>query len=137
MLEINRFTRLRKILKISQKDMAAALRIPDSTISRYENNVIKPSYDILSKIANTYNINLNWLLTGKGEMFTDRESEIGVPCFTRKVMDNDYKSLSDREYIERVQDDLLILQAKIKKMNEVLLDLQTQIMELRKQRKQR
>lgn len=44
----------------------------DVTIGRIVNEKREPSYKILTSIIQTFgNINANWLLTGKGEMFLD------------------------------------------------------------------
>ncbi|MDF2953960.1 MAG: Transcriptional regulator [Thermodesulfobacterium sp.] len=66
-----RFKLLRKKLKLSQKEMAKELGIPFTMISKYECGKIKPGTDMLTKIAITYKVNLNWLLLGIGKMFID------------------------------------------------------------------
>ncbi|OOM16726.1 helix-turn-helix domain-containing protein [Clostridium saccharobutylicum] len=53
---------LRKEKRISQKDMAAILKIPYSTYSNYENNNREPSAEMLNKIAKALNVNLAYLL---------------------------------------------------------------------------
>lgn len=52
-----------------------------TTISKYERGEVKPTTDFLSNICKTYNINLNWLLIGKGEMFigTNTASIVAEP----------------------------------------------------------
>ena len=62
---------LRKTLGLTLKEMSGKLGIPLSTLSKYEQDVIKPGVEILSRIASAYNVNLNWLLTGLGDMFID------------------------------------------------------------------
>jgi len=66
-----RFKLLRKKLKLSQKEMAKELGVPFTMISKYECGKIKPGADMLTKIAITYKVNLNWLLLGIGKMFID------------------------------------------------------------------
>ena len=68
-----RFKILRKKLKLSQKEMAKGLGIPFTMISKYECGKIKPGADMLTKIAITYKVNLNWLLLGIGKMFIDTQ----------------------------------------------------------------
>ena len=65
----NRLKKLRKNLQLRQQDMAEDLSVPFTTISKYELGLIRPGTEILSKIGNRYNVNLNWLLNGTGEMF--------------------------------------------------------------------
>jgi transcriptional regulator with XRE-family HTH domain len=69
----DRIKLLRINLKLRQQDMAAVLMIPFTAISKYEQGKIKPSSEILAKMAKIYNVNLNWLLTGVGSMFAKTE----------------------------------------------------------------
>ncbi|MFA7074907.1 MAG: helix-turn-helix domain-containing protein [Endomicrobiaceae bacterium] len=60
---------IRKKLKKSQKEFSDFLEVSQSAISNYEKNERTPSADFLNKLAEKCNINMNWFLTGKGEMF--------------------------------------------------------------------
>lgn len=64
---------LRKNLAITLKEMSEDLGIPLSSISKYEQGIIKPGVDILSKIAKTYKVNLNWLIANQGLMFESED----------------------------------------------------------------
>ncbi len=64
-----RLEELRKVLKLSQKEIAEKIKIPQRTYSNYENESNKIPQDILQSIATIFHVNLNWLLTGEGEMF--------------------------------------------------------------------
>jgi len=67
-----RLKALRKMLKLTQNEMAKILNTTIQTILRYEKGRVMPSLKFLSNLANIYNINANWLLTGKGEIFLSR-----------------------------------------------------------------
>jgi len=54
---------------LSQKELAEKLDIPSTAISKYERGEVKPSSEILAKFGESLGANINWLLTGKGEMF--------------------------------------------------------------------
>ncbi len=69
-----RLKEVRKYLKLSQKEMAEELGVPVTAISKYEIGRVKPASDMLIKINHKFKINLNWLLTGEGEMIIDRNS---------------------------------------------------------------
>ncbi|MDD3238417.1 MAG: helix-turn-helix transcriptional regulator [Candidatus Gastranaerophilales bacterium] len=70
MLEFKlRYRELRKTLGITLREMSSDLSIPLSSISKYEQGLIKPGVEILSRIAKAYKVNLNWLITGEGPMF--------------------------------------------------------------------
>lgn len=77
MTEFNtRFRELRKTLGITLREMSQVLDIPLSTVSKYEQGIIKPGVEILSKVSTRYNVNLNWLLTGVGEMFIENKDNL-------------------------------------------------------------
>lgn len=58
---------LRKKQKISQKDFAKILGVSNVVLSRYENGERKPDYDILIKIAEYFDVSVDYLL-GKSDI---------------------------------------------------------------------
>lgn len=62
-----------KKFKIKQKEFAKVVKISPSTLSEYKKGIKKPSMDTLYRISTEYNIDLNWLLTGKGEMLLSQK----------------------------------------------------------------
>ena len=66
-----RLKQLRRELNLTQSDLANACNVKLTFISKYENEIVKPSFDMLSKIALAYNVNLNWLVNGFGTMFIE------------------------------------------------------------------
>ncbi len=74
----DRIRQIRSIAKLSQKDMARILNIPITTVSKYERGENKPSSDILAKIGDLLDINLNWLLTGKGQKHISNEQQKNI-----------------------------------------------------------
>ena len=72
-----RLAEVRKFYGHTQKAMAEELLLTHSTYNRYESNTIEPNMQFLHEYCNNCNVNINWLLTGKGEMFlTDRALEV-------------------------------------------------------------
>jgi transcriptional regulator with XRE-family HTH domain len=64
-----RLNKFRKTLHLSQINMADALEIPQSTLSEMEKGRKNVSYNtIISLLSNYSNLNIDWLLTGRGEM---------------------------------------------------------------------
>lgn len=118
MSEFNtRFREIRKSLKLTLREMSQVLSIPLSTVSKYEQGVIKPGVEILSRVCLKYKVNLNWLLTGVGEMFLDGEElsrhngyvkikakrkngDIQITYVSDKLLfdPSDYKKISNGEY---------------------------------------
>jgi len=62
--------RIREI--IGDKDQvvfASELGIDNSNLSKYIKGKVKPGTDFYVALANKTNVNLNWLMTGKGEKY--------------------------------------------------------------------
>ena len=57
-----RLKELRKKKKISQLKLAMDLNMNQNTISRYENMEREAGYDVLIKIADYFNVSLDYLL---------------------------------------------------------------------------
>ena len=87
----NRLARLRD--KKSQSEFAEFLGVEQTYISRYENDKAKPGFDFLKILAEKTYVNINWLLTGEGDMFGSSKS---APELAGKVHDLERK-LEDRE----------------------------------------
>lgn len=61
--------RLREAIKrkqMTQRDLARAVNVREVSISKYVNGGV-PEWDILSKIALSLNVSIDWLLTGEGD----------------------------------------------------------------------
>jgi transcriptional regulator with XRE-family HTH domain len=67
---------VRDFLDISQKDFAEKPGAANSFISDIETEKTKPGYDILVKMAHTFNISPNFILPGKGKMFLDEQEDL-------------------------------------------------------------
>lgn len=86
---------VREKQKLSQKAFAEKCgNVPSTTISKYEQGVIKPSAEILSKMS-YMGININWLLTGEGEM-TRGKSE------AKEVASEAVEALSEDRMLEKI-----------------------------------
>ena len=90
---------IRKHKALSQKEFALALNVSRSYISEVENNNKKPSIEMLMGINGHFSdINPDWLLAGKGEMYRDKKP--AQPPFRDRdlnVIVNNYNKLSDEE----------------------------------------
>ncbi len=62
----DRFKEIREKIFKTQTEMATALGVTRQAISSIEQGKTKPSYDLLFLLINQYNINLNYLIDGKG-----------------------------------------------------------------------
>lgn len=67
-----RLKKIRSILNLQQKEFSEKVGISQGFLSELESNKKAPSYTLLIAISHVFNVNLNWLLTGEGEMFIDK-----------------------------------------------------------------
>jgi len=74
-----RLIQAREYLGFNQSDFAAELVLAPQSLVRYEKNKVKPSIDFLIKLTYMFNINSNWLLSGKGNMLLEDESSTSLP----------------------------------------------------------
>lgn len=64
----DRLTYLIDNLQIKKKDFAEAIGVSTGNVSDWCSGRSKPSYNALKKIEAAYNISLEWLIEGRGEM---------------------------------------------------------------------
>ncbi|MCK9473346.1 helix-turn-helix transcriptional regulator [Sulfurimonas sp.] len=74
-----RLVKAREILGFNQSEFAKEIDLAAQSLARYEKNKVNPSVEFITKLTNMFNINSNWLLTGKGEILQDNESKISIP----------------------------------------------------------
>ena len=67
------------IEKMASELTANGYSITFKTISGYEKAFRQPSVQFFSFFTNVYDANPNWLLTGNGEIFLNKEKEYSVP----------------------------------------------------------
>ena len=68
--EIGRRLRyIREVKNLSQAEMGNSLGIQYQHVSKYERGESVPTWENLTKLLELYNVNLNWLLTGRGSIF--------------------------------------------------------------------
>jgi len=104
-----RLTLLRKTLDINQTDMAMTIGCSQANISKYEKDSTTMSIEFLIPLRKAFNVNLDWLLLGIGEMFI---SEPRVPRTSRIKQ----KPKSNDKMIKEIDD----VQLKLQKIKESL-----------------
>lgn len=106
---------------------ARALDIAPTSIANYLNKerASKPSSDILEKIANTVaNLNLHWLLTGKGEAF-QTDTQYSIPNIEHIESDSDSKYIECIHHLTKAN----LLNAEANNRNSQNLEKLIQILE--------
>ena len=74
----DRIRAIRKHYDLTQQDFADRIGVKRNTIATYETGRNQPIDAVISLICREFNVNEEWLKTGKGEMIKalDREQEI-------------------------------------------------------------
>ena len=66
-------------LNLSKKKFAETIGASQGNVSDWFNKPnARPSIDALKRISDTHNVNLNWLITGEGEMFNNVRAREGA-----------------------------------------------------------
>lgn len=86
-------SQLRKEKNISQRALSDSLGLSHSTIGMYENGQREPNYDILERIADYFNVDMNYLL-GK------------------TLIRNSYRELGSEDYLGNYDENIVYLQDK-------------------------
>ncbi len=71
-----RIKELRAELHLTAGEIASGLDIPVRTIGSYEREEAQPGAKFFSALIDKYHVNVNWILTGKGNMFISKILEI-------------------------------------------------------------
>lgn len=84
---------LRQAKKLTQSEMAMQLDISLSSYQKYERdkNNVMPSIDVLIRIANFYNVSVDYLLgrdTGERDTLDKLTDEYSLSALERKIVEN-------------------------------------------------
>lgn len=92
--------RLREVMEykgLNIKAFAQLLDVPYRTLQNYLLNERDPSAEVLIKISDVLNVNLNWLMRGEGEMFRDSMSESKLNEKEKQLISHYRKMSSDMQ----------------------------------------
>jgi transcriptional regulator with XRE-family HTH domain len=100
----DRFVLFMRELGLNQKDLGEKIDYPRTNLSNFINGAVKsPKIDLLISLTNVYpNLNLNWLLTGEGEMW-NTESKTA-----EAITDNTTYPASGLKFLGKVVDPSLL-----------------------------
>ena len=68
-----RIKKIRKLLDKSQEELANELNVTKQAISNIENSKSAPGINLLSKLLIDYDININYIIAGIGDVFITKE----------------------------------------------------------------
>lgn len=81
----DRILQLRKELSLTQEEFGNKIGIKKSSMSSIEKNKSNPSEQTIKFICKEFNVNYDWLVDGKGEIFIDTDRA------TIELLADDYK----------------------------------------------
>ena len=121
-----RIKELRKILHLSAGDFAIKLQIPVRTIGSYERDEVPLGPKFLSALIKNFQVNINWLLSGKGTMFISKRTELELNYIAKlqakfKMTEKELSGLLDVLDSEASRD-MVLKFIEIKKGNKDALD---------------
>ena len=65
---------IRKSLRLSVAKFAELLEMSASTLTGYERSERTPSWQLFAQLYKKANVNLNWFVSGEGEMFLSSQN---------------------------------------------------------------
>ena len=66
--------KIRQKLDLSAAKLAKQLNVATGSIMQYEHGIRTPNYNFMLQLNTVLNINLNWFVSGKGEMFNTNDT---------------------------------------------------------------
>lgn len=84
---------LRKHLNLTQKEFGERIGLKPNSISDIENGKNSLTDIVLKSICKEFNVNKDWLKTGKGEMFVDVLPEDELGAYLGKIGTGDYPEI--------------------------------------------
>lgn len=87
-----RFKRLLEEKQLTATRFAAIIKVNASAMSHILNGRSKPGFDVLDKIAQAFpDVNLNWLISGKGEIFMSPTKKTETPPVQSQLFEREEK----------------------------------------------
>ena len=94
----------RKALKLTQRKFAEKISVATGFIALMETGDRKVNPRIIKLVSSTFNVNIQWLETGEGEMFyTDTEKEIEEIISLYKKLNPFFKKFIIRQISELIE----------------------------------
>ena len=92
---------IRNTLKLSQQEFGKLLGIPQTTYANYENGKTNIPDDIKLKLFSEFSVNLNWLISGEGNMLLSDTTPVS---YTPVQKDDEYITASGKTYPVSIPD---------------------------------
>lgn len=94
-----RIKMIRDHLKLKQNEFAEKLGIKQSSLSSIENVSVNVSDRVQKDVCISFNVNKEWLLNGKGEMFNSLSREDEITIWVSKLIRKDSHNEFGKNFI--------------------------------------
>lgn len=91
----DRIKRLRKELDLTQQAFADKIGMKQNTIAQYEMGRTTPSDAIIFSICREFDVNEEWLRTGKGEMFEQMTDQQKLLKYTALLLKDEDSAIAN------------------------------------------
>ena len=92
----DRIKKIRKELDLTQQKFGERIGVKGNTIAQYENGRNEPIDAVISLICREFNVNEEWLRTGKGEMFIEQTKDEQIATFVGSILKDEDDSFKRR-----------------------------------------
>ena len=121
-----RFKQLLEEKNLTATRFAAMIKVNASAMSHILNGRSKPGFDVLDKIAQAFpDVNLNWLISGKGSLYNNRIStpakEVEKIPVQKNLFEEEEKNTKAEEILRPAVSVASIPTAKGKKVKRIIL----------------
>lgn len=90
-----RLKALRREKKITQQDLAEYLDVSRATVAGYETKEKQPDFEKMIKIANFFNVSLDYLIIGKNQKDQNLESDHTYKLDLKNLTNDDIKKIEE------------------------------------------
>lgn len=114
----DRFTQLIRILNFTPNSLSKELNVTQPTIKKLEKGETLPNAKVLIPLLERFNVNINWLLSGQGEIFLDGNSSSAQAMPSSAIIQHD-SSISQRAKLlenenKHLKDKIALLEQSVK-----------------------
>jgi len=108
---VERISELRKLEDLSQKDFARTIHISQAALSQIESGKTSIAMSTLYSIIDKFNVNADWILFGRGEMYKEKQLPIahGTPIHNKSHGESNLISYVTKDaeagYLEQYEDE--------------------------------
>ena len=99
---------IRKAIRLQQNEFAAGLDLSEGYICQIEKGKANPTYEFFYKLALKYNVSMDYLFYGKGELFFKRKLEVEEDEGMRDSIDSNDDLLWFMEHSELFRMNIMV-----------------------------